>query len=288
MTRIGITGATGRIGRRVAQLLADAAPAGTPGAEAPALRLIVRDASRAPEIAGAEVAEASFGDAEACVRAFTGVDVLLLVSAAESVDRLEQHLTAVRAAARAGVRHIVYTSFLGASPEAEFTLARDHGATEAAIRSAGPSWTFLRDSFYADVLLDFAGDDRTIRGPAGDGRCGFVSREDVAEVAARALAAPAEYEGRALELTGPGAVTLTEAAEIMTAALGETYRFVDETLPEARASRARYEPAPWQLDAWISTYTAIRSGALDVVTDDVEEVTGHAPRGIAEVVVAPL
>ncbi|MGP9693397.1 SDR family oxidoreductase [Brachybacterium sp. AOP25-B2-12] len=286
MTVIGITGATGRIGRRVAALLAGATPPA--GGDAPTLRLIARDASRAPGIPGTEVAEATFADGAACERAFAGVDVLLLVSAAEAPDRLEQHRTAVRAAAQAGVGHIVYTSFLGASAQAEFTLARDHGATEDAIRAAGPAWTFLRDSFYADVLLDFAGPDRTIRGPAGEGRCAFVAREDVAEVAARVLADPAPWSGRALELTGPVAVTFPEAAQIMMAALGEEFRYVDETIPEARASRAQYDPQPWQLDAWISTYTAIGSGALDVVSQDVREVTGHAPRTIAEVVVSPL
>lgn len=275
--RIGITGASGHIGRRVAQILAEQGRAGD-------LRLIVRDPARAPRFAdgeSAEVAVASFDDAAACREAFAGLDTLLLVSAGESDDRVAQHRTAIAAAAEAGVRHLVYTSFTGASADAEFTLARDHGATEDAIREAagrsGLTWTFLRDDFYLDVLQPWAGEDRTLRGPAGEGRCAFVAREDVAQVAARVLADPSAWTDTVLEITGGEALTLGEAAERLTAATGETYRFVDETMAEARASRAPYGAPDWQVDAWISTYTAIASGVLDPVSGDVQQVLGRPP-----------
>ena len=280
--RIAVTGATGKVGGEVARLLTiEADGEGR-------LRLIVRDAARAPREPGAEIAVADFSDDAACRAAFADVDALLLVSAGESADRIEQHRTAITAAAEAGVGHIVYTSFLGASPSAEFTLARDHGATEQLLRDSGVAWTFLRDSFYADVLLDFAGEDRVIRGPAGVGRCAYVARADVAEVAARILRDPAPWAGRALDLTGPVAVTLGEAALLMTRARGAEYEYVDETLEEARASRAPYGTPDWQVDAWISTYTAIGSGELDVVSGDVELVLGRAPRTLEETVADPL
>lgn len=283
---IGITGATGQIGGRAARMLAGARPGGAEAADAPRLRLIVRDAARAPQIDGAEVAVASYADPDACLEAFTGLDALLLVSAGEAADRLEQHRTAVTAAAQAGVPHVVYTSFLGASEDAEFTLARDHGATEAMIREAGLRATMLRDSFYADVLVDFAGPDGVIRGPGGDGRCGFVAREDVAAVAAAILVDAEAYAGRVLELTGPEAITLSEAAERMTRVLGRDITYVDETMAEARASRAHYGAPEWELQAWISTYTAIASGALDLVTSDVESVLGRPARTLEQVMEA--
>lgn len=283
--RIAIAGASGRIGGEVARLLA----AGRAGEGSPdALRLVVRSAERAPSLPGAEVAVASFGDAVACRAAFSDVDALLLVSAGESADRLEQHRTAIGAARDAGVGRIVYTSFLGAAPDAEFTLARDHGATEEMIRDSQMAWTVLRDSFYADVLVDFAGDERVIQGPAGEGRCAFVARRDVAEVAAAVLGAGQMWEGAALELTGPEALSLAEAATRMTTALGRPFRYEDQTLEQARASRAAWDPEPWQMDAWISTYTAIGSGALDVVTGDVERVLGRAPLSLEDVLADPL
>lgn len=278
--RVVVTGATGRIGGEVSRLLAPA-----PGI---ALRMVGRSLHRAPQLEGAETARAAFDDPVACREAFVGADSLLLVSAGEAADRLAQHRTAIDAAVEAGVGHVVYTSFLGAGPEAAFTLARDHGATEQMLRESGLAWTFLRDSFYADVLLDFAGEERVIRGPGGTGRCAFVARRDVAEVAARILREPAPWAGRTLELTGPVAVSLGEAALLMTRARGEEYEFVDETLAEARASRAPYGAPDWQVEAWISTYTAIASGELDVLGDGVQEVLGRAPRSIEEALVDPL
>lgn len=278
--RIVVTGASGKVGGEAARLLH-----GVPGVE---LRLVGRTMRRLPELAGAEQALASFADPEACRAAFTGADALLLVSAGEAVDRLDQHRTAIDAAVAAGVRHVVYTSFLGASESAGFTLARDHGATERMLRESGLSWTFLRDSFYADVLLDFAGEERVIRGPGGIGRCAFVARRDVAEVAAAILRDPAPWAGRTLDLTGPTAVSLGEAALLLTRARGEEYEYVDETMAEARASRAPYGAPDWQVEAWISTYTAIRDGELDVVGDGVREVLGRAPRPIGEAVADPL
>lgn len=285
MTTIGITGATGHVGGRTAALLAD----GLHDGEGPRLRLIVRDAARAPRIDGAEIAVASFGDAEACRRAFDGLDTLLLVSAEEAADRMEQHRTAIEAAADVGVRHLVYTSFAGASPDAEFTLARDHGETEQLVRRAaertGMGWSFLRDCFYLDVLRLWAGEDHTLRGPARDGRCAFVAREDVAQVAARVLTEPVPFRGRALEMTGGEAITLGEAAERMTTVLGEPYAYVDETMEQARASRAVYGAPDWQVAAWISTYTAIASGVLSAVSDDVRAVLGRDPLRLEDVLV---
>ena len=278
--RLVVTGASGKVGGEVARLLHRA-----PGIE---LRIVGRRIERLPELAGVERAAASFADADACRAAFDGADALLLVSAGEADDRLDQHRTAIEAASRAGVGHVVYTSFLGASPTAAFTLARDHGATEEMLRGSGMDWTFLRDSFYADVLLDFAGTERVIRGPGGAGRCAFVARRDVAEVAARILRDPAQYAGRALDLTGPVAVSLAEAALALTRATGEEYGYVDETMAEACASRAPYGAPDWQVEAWISTYTAIRDGELDLVSGDVQEVLGRAPRGVEETVADPL
>lgn len=303
--RIAITGASGRIGSAVARLLAPASGGSerTPGgaelasggaepapgsADGVELRLVVRDPSRAPSLPGAEVAVAAFSDAAACREAFAGVDALLLVSAGESADRIEQHRTAITAAAEAGVGHVVYTSFLGAAEDATFTLARDHGATEGMLRESGLPWTFLRDSFYADVLLDFAGQERVIRGPGGEGRCGYVARADVAAVAATVLRDRRRWDQRILDLTGPDALTLQEVVDLMSSVRGQRYRYVEETLEEARASRAPYGAPHWQVEAWISTYTAIASGALDVVSTDVAEVLGRPATPASEAFASPL
>ena len=246
---IGVTGATGALGGRIASTLAER------GIEQ---RLIVRDAARAPSLPGAEVAEAAgYDDGDAMARAFAGVDTLFLVSAGDHPDRVSLHRSAVDAAAAAGVERVVYTSFLGAAPDATFTFARDHFHTEEHIRAAGLGYTFLRDSMYLDYVPFFASPDGVIRGPAGDGRVGAVARDDVADTAVTALLDP-QHEGREYEVTGREAYTLAEAAQILTHFTGREVVYVEETLEEARASRAPSGAPDWEIEGWVSSYATTR------------------------------
>ena len=274
---IAVTGATGNIGGAVARALA--------AADVP-FRMVVRDPSRAPQLPGTEVASATYGDADASRAALEGVDTLLMVSGAEARDRLAQHRSFVAAAATAGVRHVVYTSFVGAAADATFTLGRDHWATEEAIRATSMAHTFLRDSFYLDFVEDLVGEDGVIRGPAGDGAMAAVARADVARVATEVLRNPSAHLDRTYELTGPAAITLEQAAATVSEVRGRTVTYHPETLEEAYASRAQWDPEPWQADAWVSTYTAIAEGALARVSGDVERVTGRRPMSLREVLLA--
>jgi uncharacterized protein YbjT (DUF2867 family) len=280
-TPVAVTGATGAVGGRVAEQLH---AAGIP------LRLVVRDASRAPRFEGGapvEVAEASYRDTDAVRRALEGVELAFMVSAAESADRVAEHAAFIEAARASGVRHLVYTSFFGAAPDAVFTLGRDHFATEELLRASGLGFTALRDNFYADFLPYLAGEDGVIRGPARDGRVAAVARADVADSAVAVLRdvlrdGPASpHAGATYELTGPEALTLAEVAGLVSELGGRgPVVFHDETIDEAYASRASYGAPPWQLDAWVSTYTAIATGELARTTSDVERLTGHPPRSL--------
>ncbi|MEV4536090.1 SDR family oxidoreductase [Asanoa sp. NPDC049518] len=270
---LAVTGSTGELGSRVARRLADA---GRPQ------RLVVRDPERAPTLPGATVAVADYGDAAAAEAALSGVDTLFMVSAAETADRVTHHLTFIDAAIAAGVRHLVYTSFLGAAPDSTFTLGRHHYATEQHIHASGISHTILRDNLYLDFLPNLAVDG-VIRGPAGEGRVAGVARDDVADVAVAVLGEPGRHAGQAYALTGPLAITMEEAAATMTAVLNRPYSYAEETVEEAYASRARYGAPAWQVDGWVSTYTAIANGDLAEVTDDVERIAGHPPIDFAEV-----
>ena len=144
------------------------------------------------------------------------------------------------------------------------------------------AYTFLRDNFYLDFMELFAGEQGVIAGPADDGRVGMVARADVARAATAVLLDPEPHAGVTYTLTGPEALTLTEAAERLTAARGRPFRFHNETLEEAYASRASYHAPDWQVEAWVTTYTAIAAGQLDVVTDDVERLTGRRATSLAE------
>jgi uncharacterized protein YbjT (DUF2867 family) len=163
-----------------------------------------------------------------------------------------------------------------------FTLARDHWATEQYIRASGLPHTFLRDNLYADFLPLMVGEDGVIRGPAGDGRAAVVAQDDIADAAIAVLRDPAPHAGHTYDLTGPAALTLADAAGIIGRATGREVRYHPETIEEAYASRKRYDAPDWQLDAWVSTYTAIAAGELAAVTGDVATLTGHAATALAD------
>lgn len=273
MTSIAVTGATGTIGRLTTQGLQQAGH--RPRLLAPRPERLETDLPRAA---------CSYADADGTRAALEGIDVVLFVSGREDADRLEQHRTFAAAAADAGVRHVVYTSFVGASPTCTFTLGRDHAATEDAIRESGVAWTMLRDNFYTEVFRFFADDEGVIRGPAGDGRVAAISQRDVAAVAAHVLADPDTHAGRTYDLTGPEALSLAEVAAVLGEVTGRPHRYEEETIEQARASRSSYGAPEWQLQAWISTYTAIAAGELADVSGDVERLLGRPATPFADAV----
>ena len=277
---IAVTGATGTLGGRVTARLA---AAGTVP-----LRLVVRDPRRAPGLPGAEVVPnpGGYGDSAGLRAALTGADTLYLVSAAEAEDRLQEHLAAVEAAVGAGVQRIVYTSFLGASPDAVFTLARQHAATEAAIAATGLRYTFLRHGMYADFVPFFATVEdagAVIAAPAGNGRVSFASRDDLADVAAAVLLddSPA-HDGHVLDVTGPEALSMAEAAAVLTEVTGRTVVYREQTVEEAWATRRPSGAPDWEIEGWVTSYLAIAAGEMAAVTDVVPRVTGHAARTVRE------
>lgn len=271
---LAITGASGHIGGMVARHLS---ACGLP------LILPLRNPAKAPDLPACEARPFAYGDFELARQALSGVDVLFMVSAAESPTREQEHLTLVRAAAAAGVQHLVYLSFAGASASSTFTLARTHAATEAAIQQTAIRYTFLRDNFYSEMMATIANADGIIAGPAGDGRVACVSQQDVAQAAANILAAIASgddrHHNRSYTLTGSEALTFVDIT-------GKPHRYHNQTFDEAYASRERdYPDTPaWQIEAWVSTYTAIAGGEFATVSDDLPQLLGRAPRRFAEVV----
>ena len=274
-TPLAVTGSTGRVGGLVARRLSEL------GVDH---RLLVRDPARAPALPGTHIAAADYGDAAGVRTALSGAHTVFMVSGAETPNRVQQHLTFIDAAIDAGVQRIVYLSFFGASPTATFTLARDHWATEEHLRSTGVAHTILRDNLYADFAPALVGADGNIRGPAADGRAAVVAQADVADVAVVVLGSDDAYGGQTLNLTGPTALTMYEIASAVSDHLGRTVAYVPETIEEAYASRAVYGAPKWQVDAWVSTYTAIAAGELEGVSEDIQDVTGHPATPLEQVI----
>jgi len=271
---ISVTGATGGLGGRVARELS---------ARGLEQLLIVRDPARAPHLLGAEVATASYEDSEGMARALDGTNTLFLVSGHEDPDRVLLHRKAIEGARLAGVERIVYTSFMGAAPDATFPYARDHGATEQAIRDAGISLTAMRNTLYADSAPRFVSPDGVIRAPAGHGRVAWVARADVARLAAVLLTGPG-HEGQIYDVSGPHAIDLHETARILTKATRRAITYHAETLAEAKESRAGHPD--WLVDAWIGSYLMLDTGEGSVTSHTIEHLTGRRPMTLSEFLAA--
>ena len=263
---IGITGVTGKLGSYVADLVDKKGIASIHLARSPA---------RAKVYASAEIRKIVYANTPGVVEALKGINVLLMVSARENPERVKEHKDFLDAAKRAGVQHIVYTSFYGADEKATFTLSRDHAQTEAYIKELGFTYTFLRDNFYLDFLVDMALENGEIRGPAGSGLVSAAARKDTSKVAAEILLNPEKWENQTLHLTGPEDLSMEEIVALLSKETGNSIRYVDESLEEAYESRKKWPAETWKYDAWVSTYTAIKVGEQAGVSTDVEKVLGH-------------
>jgi NAD(P)H dehydrogenase (quinone) len=206
---IVVTGATGHLGRLVVENLLDR------GNRADQIVAAGRNTATLADLAdrGVRIAAIDLDDSDSLKRAFTGTDIVLLVSSNAVGQRLRQHSNAIDAAAATGVGRLVYTS----APHADTTdlvLAPEHKATEEHLRASGLQFTVLRNGWYTENYLPAIEQARTtgsIVASVGDGRVASASRSDYAAAAAVVLTEPG-HEGQVYELSGDDAWTHYELA----------------------------------------------------------------------------
>jgi NAD(P)H dehydrogenase (quinone) len=301
---LAVTGVTGRVGSRVAARLARL---GFPQ------RLIVRDPSRMPSLPGAEVFRiASYADPAAMGKALSGVDTMFLVSAHDlmsvigkaednqqpvpSYNRLHQHISAVSAAVAAGVKRIVYLSFLNATPDATFILSREHYQTEEFIQSTGVGFTFLRQGLFMDRVPAHVMSDDVIRACAGEGRASWTDHDDIADVAVAVMTGDG-HDGRIYDVTGPEALTMAQTAEHLSAVIGRKITYHSQTPHEVRAYRNTSRLVDIEMnrravtgrgmtdievEGWVTHYLQIATGEAGVVSDTVPRLTGHPAQNLRD------
>lgn len=249
-----ITGASGRVARRTAELLARN---GQP------LRLMTRTPERAPKLPDAETVRGDFAGPATLENAFAGVSAALIVSGSgEPGRRALLHRNAFEAAAHAHVGHIIYLSLQGAAPDSRYPYSRDHYASEQYLFATGLPSTVLRNAFYLDMFLERFDAGGVVRGPAGQGRGAFLSREDAARTAAAALRKP---PGGIYDVTGPEALSVAEVAARLSALVHRSLSYEEES-PEAARD--------WLTAGW---FGAIAAGELEHTSDTVLRFTGTEP-----------
>jgi NAD(P)H dehydrogenase (quinone) len=266
-----VTGASGRIGRRVTELLAR---------DGRRLRLMSRSPQKVSKAANAETVRGDFAEPSTLESAFAGITTALIISGSgEPGERALRHRNAFAAAAHAGVEHIVYLSLQGTAADSKYPYSRDHYLSEQYLAAEGLSFTVLRNSFYTDMFLEKFDARGVIRGPAGRGRGAFVSREDVARTSAAVLRKP---PGGIYEVTGPEAMSVAEVAARLSALVSRALRYEEESANAARERLREGEPSTRRIELSVGWFEAIAAGELQNVSNAVLRFTGAAPLTLEE------
>ncbi|SCW56019.1 NAD(P)H dehydrogenase (quinone) [Rhizobium mongolense subsp. loessense] len=282
-----VTGAAGQLGRRVIHHLLE-----TYKLPARSIIAATRDPAKLASLAatGVAIRKADFDDTASLDAAFKDVDRLLIISTdalAVPGQRLTQHRAAVEAAAKAGVKHIAYTSM--PSPDKSLvTFAPDHLGTENAIKASGIPYTIIRNAWYFDNYLH--GMPHNLQSgswytASGDGKVSNISREDCALAIAAALAS-GTGESATYTLTGSQSLTADEIAAGIATAVGKPLRAVkvsDEQLGQGMRGAGLPD---FVADMLVSADANIRAGHFDLLTDDFRALTGKQTQKLEDFFVA--
>ena len=223
---IGITGATGHLGRFVVDALKRIRSSGD-------IVALVRSPEKASYLR-VIARRADYDDPDTLDEALVGVDTLLLISSNEVGRRTSQHRNVIASAKRAGVHRIVYTSLLHAD-RSSLNLAEEHRATEAILKESDVPFTILRNGWYTENYtgsIPGALARGEFLGAAGDAQISSATRADYADAAVAVLTA-GDHVGKIYELAGDDAFTLEELA-------AEVSRQTDKTIPYRNLSEAEY------------------------------------------------
>ena len=282
----GITGAGGQLGSSALRHLLMRVPASDVVA-------ITRTPEKLQAFAerGVRVRAGDFKDSAALTGAFEGVERLLLIPMPDLTPgvRPPLHRAGIEAARKAGVGHIVYVSSVGARPATSDDILNTHIETEQALVGSGVPWTFLRMGPYADFLIDplkaaLASGTHASR---GDSPASQVVRDDLAAAAAGLLASDG-HAGLTYHATGPVSLTAAQIASAVGAAFGKEIAFNPLSDEQVRSGLAAAGlPAP-MADVLARFQDASAAGLFDVVTHDVERLSGRPAQPVVDFIVAAL
>lgn len=249
-----IAGGTGALGTRLVRVLTER---GTP------VRVLTRRRARAEHLTGdlVDVAVGDVRDAAAVAAAVAGVDVV--VSAVQGVAGVQPagvvavdgdgNRNLLRAASVAGLRRFVLISAVGASPDSSLELRRMKFAAEQAVVRAGLPWTVIRPTAFMETWSALMGAMAAKKGSVtvfgrGDNPINFVSADDVAVLAARAIIDP-QLAGLALDVGGPEDLTLNDVARRILISHHRPVRIRHIPRPVLRGMSAVLRPVRPQLAA---------------------------------------
>jgi NAD(P)H dehydrogenase (quinone) len=224
--------------------------------------------ARTPEKAkhlGVEIRPGDYNQRDVLEESLQSVDAVLLVSGMDAPEkRIEQHRNVIDAARSAGVRKIVYTSVQGAEEATAFSpIIQSNRQTEEDVRKSGLEWVIGRNGIYIEPDVEYV--DNYVKAGgitncAGDGRCGYTTRPELAYAYARMLIDD-RHNGHTYNLHGD-AITQYELADYLNRAFGTDLTYTPLTVEEYRNDRIA------ELGEFLGTvitgiYQGIRDGKAD-------------------------
>ncbi|GGA39383.1 SDR family oxidoreductase [Dyella nitratireducens] len=281
--KIGISGASGQLGQAVvAELLQRSGGHHIVG--------ISRTPERVPN-SSAEGRHGDFDAPETLISAYRGLDRLLLIPSAELRPgvRGRQLKDAIDAALAAGVKHLFLVSAAGTRQTAQPHLREAYWSAEQHLIRTAPVWTILRMNYYAEAMaqeIQMSLGMGMLTG-LGDERVAYVSRDDLAAAAAGSLLSEG-HEGAIYNGTGPAVLSGAERAAIASDILSKTlgYAVISEEQLRSGLSQAGL-PEPI-IEALVEIKTNFVRGDFDILTSDVERLSGRPPKSLRDVLATAL
>jgi uncharacterized protein YbjT (DUF2867 family) len=244
------------------------------------VRALLRNPNSAGEIKGplVEVAVGDFLNPASLDAALRGVEKAFLIPPTDPRS-VEMQVNFIRAAKRAGTRHVVKLSVNGADVNSPVRVARWHGEGEKELEASGIPFTHLRPNAFMQNFLGLAPtivSQGEFYQPAADGKVSHIDVRDIAAVAAKALTGNG-HQGKTYVITGPEALSYDEAAGKLSAAIGRPVKYVNVTPEDFKKSLLGWGIPEYMADGLNEFFAAIRAGYCAVVTNTVEEVAKRKP-----------
>jgi NAD(P)H dehydrogenase (quinone) len=279
--KILVTGATGFLGSATLRLLLEQVPAGR-------LAGLARDPARAAGLAaeGVEIRQGDYFDYESLEKALAGTERLMLVATHAFTDRNAQHFNAITAAARTGVKHVVFTSI---QRNNDLDI-RQIGVTdsdifaEQALAASGMTYTILRHPIFLEQLGSYIGADayeKGVRVPAGDGTVAPTLRRDLAAANVAVLAQDG-HENKTYTLSGSEPASFRDLADALTEIHGSPVPYVPIGAGEYIDGYVK-QGFPRDIAEFLHSWArSVNLGQFNENTRDLERLIGYRPTSYRE------
>jgi NAD(P)H dehydrogenase (quinone) len=279
MSKIIVTGATGHFGKAAIESLIQKS------VEKTSITGLVRDESKASDLKelGVNIAIGDYNDTASLTKAFIGNDVLLFVSGSDLENRTAQHENVVKAAKEAGIKHVLYTSFVLDKHDNNSPLtflADSHIRTEKLITDSGIPYTFLRNNLYMDFVPAFIGEQAvetgTIYLPAKNGLASVALRSEMAEATAQVIASGG-HQNKIYDFTNVESYSYDDVANYLSDITGKTIQFVSPSGDEYTQTLVD-AGVPVEFASTFSSFAVAQAqGELDVISTNLNDLLGRKP-----------